>query len=424
MGNNEFIDVIERFKSGLISKATGGDFADVDYKSDRDIIIGNKIVNGKVPSFVRTCRTPIEFWHFIQPEFSNYAQRRKFISDAMNEMISLVESTSLDNTPVSNIDAYELGDKLGNGGYGEVYRYHHKLLEYDFAIKILNPLFASDEENAESEKRFFREAKILFDLEHDNIVKIYDVGVINDKPFIRMELIDGFNMHQFVDKYSTVNFERSKKPILALLEGLKYAHSKGIVHRDLKPSNYMVTHHGDFKIIDFGISTFLENEGHTRLTKTGEQIAGGLYTDPNLMQNPKLRDVRSDIYSVGAIWYFLLTGKAPSGSDMRSVLLKSQNITVLQADTIMKCLAQNISDRYLNCDELIQRLNPPVAVSNDTSKSMSNHYISEVTREYIVESLKDFYYEQMNRYVINVRTEDSDYGAIFWYNGRKNEPEF
>jgi serine/threonine protein kinase len=134
--------------------------------------------------------------------------------------------------------------------------------------------------------------------------------------------------------------------------------------------------------------------------------------------------VRSDIYSVGAIWYFLLTGKAPSGSDMRSVLLKSQNITVLQADTIMKCLAQNISDRYLNCDELIQRLNPPVAVSNDTSKSMSNHYISEVTREYIVESLKDFYYEQMNRYVINVRTEDSDYGAIFWYNGRKNEPEF
>lgn len=424
MSDKEFIDVIERFKNGLISRGTGGNFEDADYKSDRDIILKNPRVKDVIPSYVRSCRTPNEFWNFIQPKYARYADRRKFISDSMNEVLALIEAKTELSTPVSNMDAYELGVRLGSGGFGEVYRFHHKLLDCDFAIKIFNPIYANDAENKESEERFFREAKILFSLDHKNIVKIYDIGRIDQKPFIRMELVEGYNMNEFVAKHSIVNFERSKKPILALLEGLKYAHSKGVIHRDLKPSNYMVTENREFKIIDFGISAFLETEGHTKLTKTGEHIAGGLYTDPHLMQNPKLRDPRSDIYSVGAIWYFLLTGKAPSGSDMKNFLMISTEITTLQADIVMKCLSQDINDRYLSCDDLIQRLNPPIATNDKGIESKPNQYITEVTREYIIEYLTEFYNEQMNTYVYHVPSQNSDYGAVFCYNGRKTEIDF
>lgn len=420
MNNKDFIDVIERFKNGLISRATGGVFPHADYKSDRDIIVGNLKVKNTIPSYVQTCRTPDEFWAFIKSKFPTYAERRKYISESMNDTIELIELKPETNAPISNIEAYELGDEIGNGGFGEVYKYYHKLLDYNFAVKIFNPVFALEEENKESEKRFFREAKILFSLDHNNIVKIYDIGRINEKPFIRMELVDGYNMNEYISKYSTVNFERSKKPILALLKGLIYAHSKGVIHRDLKPSNFMVTLHGDFKIIDFGISAFLETEGHTKLSKTGEQVAGGLYTDPYLMQNPKIRDKRSDIYSVGAIWYFLLTGKAPSGSDMRNVLLKSTDVTTLQADTVMKCLAQDINDRYSSCDELIQRLTPPASRNENAVESIPNHLISEITREDIFEFFEEFYYNEIQ----NDQIQNTNYSDVFWYNGRKTEVEF
>jgi len=87
-----------------------------------------------------------------------------------------------------------------------------------------------------------------------------------------MEYVDGYTLQDFVAKYGTVSFERSVKPIAALLSGLSYAHSAGIIHRDLKPTNFMVTKDGKFKIIDFGISAFLETENHTKLTKTGESV--------------------------------------------------------------------------------------------------------------------------------------------------------
>lgn len=109
-----------------------------------------------------------------------------------------------------------------------------------------------------------------------------------------------------------------------------------------------------FKIIDFGVSAFLDTDNHTQLTKTGEHIAGGSFIDPLLQDKPKLKDVRSDIYSVGAIWYYLLCGRAPVGSDMREYLEKS-NLELLKADidVIMKCLSSNIDNRYSSCDELL-----------------------------------------------------------------------
>ena len=116
----------------------------------------------------------------------------------------------------------------------------------DFAIKLFEPIFVSNQENIEGENRFFREARILFSLNHENIVRVYDIGRANGQPFIRMEYVDGYTLQDFVTKHGTVSFDRSVKPITALLSGLSYAHSVGIIHRDLKPTNFMVTKYGKF----------------------------------------------------------------------------------------------------------------------------------------------------------------------------------
>lgn len=152
-----------------------------------------------------------------------------------------------------------------------------------------------------------------------------------------------------------MSFSRSAIVILHILAGLKHAHEHGVIHRDLRPRNVIFSEHEKmFKIIDFGVSAFLDTENHTQLTKTGEHIAGGSFIDPILQQKPKIRDVRSDIYSVGAIWYFLLCGRAPSGSDMREYLEKSNSqITPTDIDIIMKCLSSSIENRYSSCEELL-----------------------------------------------------------------------
>lgn len=291
-------------------------------------------------------------------------------------------------------------------------------------MKIFDPIYVSEDDIKESEKRFFHEAKVLFSLNHKNIVKIYDIGRLDGKPFIRMELIKGLNMNQFVEKYSLVSFRRSIKPITALLEGLKHAHAKGVIHRDLKPSNYMVDMHGNFKIVDFGTSAFLENEGHTKLTKTGQQIAGGLYIDPYFAQNPRLRDVRSDIYSVGAIWYFLLTGKAPAGSDLKKVLLSSQDITELQANIILKCLSQDINKRYSNCSEILQILDPRDASETSLKQRESQNRITEVTRLDIIEYLNETFNDEMYNNYYSVPSQYSDDSLVFRYHGRLSEVDF
>ena len=128
-----------------------------------------------------------------------------------------------------------------------------------------------------------------------------------------------------------------------------------MIHRDLRPSNIMYSEHDKkFKIIDFGVSAFLDTDNHTKLTKTGEHVAGGVFIDPLLQHNPRMRDIRSDIYSVGAIWYYLLCGRAPSGSDMREYLEKANpKLKIDEIDIIMKCLSTNIENRYSSCDELL-----------------------------------------------------------------------
>ena len=352
LNTEELLIKLEQFKAGLMAVATDGAFEEKEYQELRSCFIKHPLIKDRLPRFVKIYRTPIEFRRYMQGEFASYSERRSYITEEMNNVITYVETREL-SAPLNNSETLKIGERLGNGGFGEVFLYHHEVLDIDFAVKFFEPLFASEAQQREGEKRFFREAKILFELHSDNIVQIYDAGYLNGKPFIRMEYIDGFNLDQLLNKYSIFPYKKSLTAIIAILSGLEYAHNKGIIHRDLKPSNVMFSRNQKiFKIIDFGISTFMDVSGHTKLTKTGEMIAGGAYIDPQLQINPTLRDVRSDIYSVGAIWYYLLTGRAPSGADMVNNLITISKISKEQADVILKCLSYNLEDRYNSCSEL------------------------------------------------------------------------
>ncbi len=353
MSDAALLDLIASFKIGLLHKATDGDIEESEYKRCRDILTKVPKLKSKIPDFIKNNRTAQEFRRHMQLIDQHYAGRRDHIEQEMNKLMESIEE-SAETDPFMELQKYRQLGVLGHGGYGMVYRYHNECLDMDFAVKIYEPVFVLPEEQAEGEKRFFREAKMMFALNSPYIARIYDAGRIDNKPYIRMEMIDGCDLIGLHDQEGNMGFERSSLVILHILAGLKVAHKHGVIHRDLKPSNVMFAKTDKVcKIIDFGVSAFLDADNYTKLTKTGECIAGGAYIDPVLQTNPRLRDSRVDIYSVGAIWYFLLCGRAPGGSNMRDYL-KQANVELLdwQLDVIMQCLSGNISDRFASCEEL------------------------------------------------------------------------
>ena len=426
MRESIILEAAERLKLGLLAKATDGDYLDKDFKEDLRIVSSDNRVSMMLPAFVKTSRSTVDFRRAMQAIYPSYAARRQHIDREFQPVFDYLESViSGSDRFTNNLESYDLGEILGSGGFGTVYKYRHKLLEYDFAIKIFEPVFVSSDENIEGEKRFFREAKFLFQLNHENIVRVYDIGRIEGKPFIRMECVDGYSLHDYIGCHGPVSFARSKKPIIALLRGLSHAHKTNVIHRDLKPSNVMVTKDGKFKIIDFGISAYIETAGHTKLTKIGENIAGGPYTDPLLIANPKLRDIRSDIYSVGAIWYYLLTGRAPAGGDTRRVLLDSNNVSELQSSIVLKCIASDSKDRYQTCEEILSLIQPPSAEPGPTvSATLPSSRITEITREDIFDRLMDRYDGETNAYIFSQLGIYQQPERVFSYSGRRDDITF
>jgi len=173
-----------------------------------------------------------------------------------------------------------------------------------------------------------------------------------------MEYFDGLNLNQVLMRHGVLNPDTALTMMENIIDALRHAHediSGGIIHRDLKPSNIMVARPNKFRIIDFGLGVFIENELYSRFTKTGENIVSGYYNAPELIKNPKLIDKRSDIYSIGAIWFTALTGQPPAGTTISQELRNVQNIDETYARSIEKCLA-SIEYRYKDCNELLNEI--------------------------------------------------------------------
>jgi serine/threonine protein kinase len=342
----DLITTVEYFKEGLVAYSTGAEttFSSEDYKKIRKVLLNAKHLEALIPNFLKKYRNLEEFWGFIKTQSSTYAGRRQFLGEIFNPLIDYLET---DNSEV--ISDYQEEGVIGAGGFGQVIKFRHNLLDMPFAFKFYSPIFSNDgERNLE---RFFKEAKILFKLLHPSIIQIYDVGLMNGKPYIRMEYFEGKNLNEVLKDRGRFPLDKAINIMKEVSNAIEYAHSIGVVHRDIRPSNIMIARPQQVRIIDFGLGILIENEITSRLTKTGQHIAGGHYTAPELLTNPKLIDPRTDIYSIGAVWYTLVTGQAPAGSSIRDVLLEVDGITQGYADIILKCL-ESISRRYYSVAEL------------------------------------------------------------------------
>lgn len=344
---------LEQFKMGLISRATGGDFEQKEYSRLRKIVLGIPGTESLTPRFLKLCRTVDEFWGWIKGEAPTYAERRVIIAEALNPILEIVEYETSEGS-LEFKKNYEEKELIGNGGFGLVYLYEHRLLKLPFAVKIFAPAFY---EGGEKElERFFQEARMLFQLNHPSIIRVYDAGLIGQRPFIRMEYFNGRNLNQILSEFGRLTPERALVMMEHIVSGMRYAHEEvGIIHRDLKPSNIMASHPNQFRIIDFGLGIFIENELHSRLTKTGEATISGYYNAPELVENPKFIDKRSDIYSLGAIWFTMITGQPPAGTAIMESMKEIEGLEENYMNCIARCLA-NLNNRTPSCQILLEEI--------------------------------------------------------------------
>lgn len=203
---------------------------------------------------------------------------------------------------------YEITELIGVGGMAEVYKGIDVIDNKTVAIKILKKEYA---ENEEFLRRFRNESKAVAVLSHPNIVKIYDMGFSEKIQYIVMEYIDGITLKEYIEEEHVLTWKDTVHFVIQILRALQHAHDKGIVHRDIKPQNVMMFTDGTIKVMDFGIAKFAREEGKTA---TDQAIGSVHYISPE-QASGNVTDARSDIYSVGAMMYEMLTGRKAFDSD-------------------------------------------------------------------------------------------------------------
>ncbi len=214
------------------------------------------------------------------------------------------------------VGRYLVTGRIGRGGMGNVYRGLDEKLEREVALKVLNQEGSFD---SESRRRFEGEAKAAGNLQHPNIVIVYELGEDRGVPFIAMEMLPGADLETVLRGGEPLSVGEKLEVMAQVCRGLEFAHENGIVHRDIKPSNIRLLDDGTAKIMDFGIAKWARA---THLTKTGMMVGTVHYMSPEQVRGRPL-DGRSDVFSVGVILYELLSGERPfRGEGPTQVLYK------------------------------------------------------------------------------------------------------
>jgi WD40 repeat protein len=205
---------------------------------------------------------------------------------------------------------FEILDLLGQGGMGAVYKARQIKLDRFVALKVLPPAAGTAPAFAE---RFAREARALAQLNHPNIVTVHDFGQAGKLWYFVMEYVDGPNLRRVLQG-GRVQPQEAFRIVLQICDGLQFAHGEGIVHRDVKPENILLDKRGRVKIADFGIAKILGHDtGAYTLTAPGQVVGTLHYMAPEQLDNPLNVDHRADIYSLGVVFYEMLTGQLPLG---------------------------------------------------------------------------------------------------------------
>ncbi|WP_239014215.1 serine/threonine protein kinase [Archangium violaceum] len=271
---------------------------------------------------------------------------------------------------------YKIEDVLGQGGMGMVFRATQTSVQRPVAVKTLNPSLAAAPQFFE---RFRREAEIASRLRHPNVITIYDFGRAQDGTcYYVMELLEGESLREQVKRDGPMSLRRAVDIIEQACRGLAHAHEQGAVHRDIKPHNIMVQQLDgrDFvKVLDFGLVKALEQDDEQQLTSTGQVLGTPQYMPPEQAGGEGV-DHRSDLYSMGGVFYYCLTGTSPYGANtvrkaltaaltqpVPTVASKRQGAPVPQTleEFFEKALAREQEDRFQNAQEFIDAMLDAVA---------------------------------------------------------------
>ena len=268
---------------------------------------------------------------------------------------------------------YDIVAELGRGGMGVVYKGHESSLNRYVAIKVLADSLAHDEGVKE---RFLREARSMAALNDPHIIQIYYIGEDEGQPFFVMEFVEGESLGTLLKREHKVAVGPAAKIIYQTAMGLSTAHDKGVIHRDIKPGNLMVSSRGSIKIADFGIA--LSNQDlSNKLTSTGEFVGTPGYLSPEVCLGHKV-DQRSDIFSLGIVFFEMLAGKmpftdeSPLGLMLEVVRAEIPDVRQINGEVdekiawiLSKMIAKEPADRYQSCHELAEDLleHPLVAKS-------------------------------------------------------------
>lgn len=266
------------------------------------------------------------------------------------------------------VDKYRVVKLLGSGGMGSVLEARHAALGHSVALKVLHqPAIDGDE----SSMRFFREARATASLESEHVIRIFDLGTTDQGlPFLVMERLSGFDLSDALMRIGSFHPGLAAECLLQAARGVSHAHEAGIIHRDLKPSNLFLTRRSDgrplVKVLDFGISK-LQNDDSVRLTQTRTVVGSPLYMSPEQIRDARQVDARSDVWSLGAILYELLTGRpAFDGETLPSVYasivtdepaeIGRDDVPEALVQLVRRCLAKDRHERPSSASELAQSL--------------------------------------------------------------------
>jgi serine/threonine protein kinase/tetratricopeptide (TPR) repeat protein len=282
---------------------------------------------------------------------------------SQTETIKATQTASKDlETGSTFAGRYQVIEELGKGGMGSIYKVLDKKINEKIALKLINMETPSDEKSVE---RFSNELKLARKVSHRNICRMYDLGEEQGTHYITMEFVPGEDLKNSITRMGPLNPGRAVSIAKQLCKGLAEAHKTGVIHRDLKPQNVMIDSQGNARIMDFGIARTMKGEG---LTADGMIIGTPEYMAPEQVEGKEV-DQRTDIYSLGAILYEMLTGRVPfKGKSPISVAFMhktekpkdprvyNDQIPEDLSRLVLKCMEKDKAKRYQNIGELSAEL--------------------------------------------------------------------
>jgi predicted Ser/Thr protein kinase len=270
---------------------------------------------------------------------------------------------------------------LGKGGMGAVYKARQPALDRLVALKILPPQTAGD--HPAFAERFNREARALARLNHPNIVAVYEFGQVNSLPYFIMEFVDGLNLRQ-LERAGRLSPREALNIVPQICEALQFAHDEGVVHRDIKPENILLDKRGRVKIADFGIAKIMGQDPEPRVAETQGAIGTPHYMAPEQVEKPETVDHRADIFSLGVVFYEMLTGELPLGKFAPPS--RKVEVDVRLDEVVLRALEKEPEHRYQHASQVktaVETISgtaapPPPIPGTFTSDILARDYVLDI----------------------------------------------